>query len=265
MPHPPAPKSRWRTARTLLRVLHRSPTQSPFAVPGFAEIYGRLISGATHAMTGRHVLERAERALPKGGRVLEVGAGTGLDAVTLATRRPDAKVIGSDLYETMLEQARLQPQQPHNVSWVRAGATELPFPNDHFDMVFSANSIKHFATPERALGEMFRVVKPGGLLMVTEVSPWVPYWETLSALKATDLPFLLRPVMALRLRRETRRLLPPQSTVERWFRDLSPDDFNGLWHPVDARGRPAMYWIAQVEKATQPPRVERRTKLETTI
>jgi ubiquinone/menaquinone biosynthesis C-methylase UbiE len=90
-------------------------------------------------------------------RVLDVGTGTGAGALTLARRFPAAKIVGVDLAERMLEQARRNTPQDLSgrVSYQQADASALPFPDGSFDLVAHANMIPFF-------DEVARVVAPGG-------------------------------------------------------------------------------------------------------
>lgn len=90
-------------------------------------------------------------------RVLDVGTGTGAGALMLAERFPAAEIVAVDLAEKMLEQARRNtPEELRTrVTYQRADASALPFPDGSFDLVAHANMIPFF-------DEVARVVAPGG-------------------------------------------------------------------------------------------------------
>jgi ubiquinone/menaquinone biosynthesis C-methylase UbiE len=90
-------------------------------------------------------------------RVLDLGTGTGAGALTLARRFPTATIVGVDLAERMLEQARRNTPQELSgrVTYQVADASALPFPDGSFDLVAHANMIPFF-------DEVARVVAPGG-------------------------------------------------------------------------------------------------------
>jgi ubiquinone/menaquinone biosynthesis C-methylase UbiE len=88
-------------------------------------------------------------------RILDVGTGTGAGAIRLAQRFPEATVVGVDLSEPMLARARSNTPAQLQVTYQRADASALPFPDGSFDLVAHANMIPFF-------DEVARVVAPGG-------------------------------------------------------------------------------------------------------
>ena len=103
-------------------------------------------------------LEQALDALPEApARVLDLGTGTGLAAFVAARRFPEAEVVGVDLAEAMLAQARANtpPELAGRVRFEAADAEALPFERDSFQLVMLANMIPFF-------DELARVVAPGG-------------------------------------------------------------------------------------------------------
>lgn len=85
-------------------------------------------------------------------RILDVGTGTGAGAIRLAQRFPEATVVGVDLSEAMLEQARRNTPADLNVTYQRADASALPFADGSFDLVAHANMIPFFDEVARVTG-----------------------------------------------------------------------------------------------------------------
>ncbi|WP_206446560.1 class I SAM-dependent methyltransferase [Agrococcus sp. KRD186] len=108
------------------------------------------------------------------GRVLEVAIGTGAD---LPHYGADAVVTGVDLSPGMLAVARARAAQlGREVELVEGDAERLPFPDASFDTVVCALALCSIPDPVRAIGDMHRVLVPGGrLLLLDHVgSTWPP-------------------------------------------------------------------------------------------
>ncbi|MBI2861205.1 MAG: class I SAM-dependent methyltransferase [Chloroflexi bacterium] len=110
------------------------------------------------------------------GLILDVGCGTGLLAETL--RQADHRVIGVDTSLGML----LVMQQRSRGPGVQASATQLPFGDSTFDLTFCVALLHHLGDPttvQQVLGEMVRVTKSGGHIVVWDHNPGNPYWKPL--------------------------------------------------------------------------------------
>ena len=98
----------------------------------------------------------------RGKEVLELAAGPGLLAKHVA---PAAKrMAATDYSEGMIAEAKKGPC-PENLTFEVADATDLPFADDSFDAVLIANALHVMPEPERALGEIDRVLRDGGILI----------------------------------------------------------------------------------------------------
>src|SRR6187431_2597954 len=101
---------------------------------------------------------------PKPGeRILDIAAGTGTSSAAIA--RSGANVVGVDISEGMLEEAQ---RKHHDIEFVLADAQNLPFHTDEFDAVTISFGLRNVADPKVALDEMYRVLKPGGRLVICE-------------------------------------------------------------------------------------------------
>jgi demethylmenaquinone methyltransferase / 2-methoxy-6-polyprenyl-1,4-benzoquinol methylase len=109
-------------------------------------------------------------AVGEGGRALDVACGTGDLAIELARRVGErGEVVGCDFSERMLELARAKAAAP-NMRFERANALALPYPDDSFDAATVAFGARNFADLGRGLAEMARVVRPGGRVVVLEIT-----------------------------------------------------------------------------------------------
>jgi demethylmenaquinone methyltransferase/2-methoxy-6-polyprenyl-1,4-benzoquinol methylase len=103
---------------------------------------------------------------PKAGmKILDLAAGTGSSSEPLA--RAGADVIPADFSDGMLAAGR--KARPH-LPFTKADALNLPFADNEFDLATISFGLRNTADVARALSEMFRVVKPGGRIVVTEFS-----------------------------------------------------------------------------------------------
>src|SRR5580700_9382221 len=116
--------------------------------------------------------------------VLDVATGTGNTALILAPQV--SKVIGLDVASGMLDQARARAEAENvrNVKFLPGSAEQLPFANDEFSLVVSRHAPHHFHRLDKFLGEVRRVLRPGGrFVLADQISPsdqvadWVDRWE----------------------------------------------------------------------------------------
>lgn len=112
-------------------------------------------------------------APPPGGRLLDLGCGTGRIAAAALRRDASVTVIAADFAPAMMLEGRLAlgKRQP---LWCAADALCLPFPDQRFDAVTSGYLLRNVLSPEQALQEQVRVLKPGGRLVCLDTSPPPP-------------------------------------------------------------------------------------------
>ncbi len=138
-----------------------------------AGLYDRMNSVMTaglHHQWRRRAADLA--ALSPGQRALDVATGTGDLALELAGRvAPGGHVVGVDFSERMLELARGKVDRVGpGPEFLWANALELPFADDEFDAATVGFGARNFADLERGVGEMARVVRPGGRVVVLEIT-----------------------------------------------------------------------------------------------
>lgn len=111
--------------------------------------------------------------LSAGEAVLDLGCGGGIDAI-FAARAVGAAghVVGVDLLEEMCERARAAAARAGVAGWTefRPGAIEdIPLPDESIDVVVSNGVLNLSARKSRALAEIFRVLRPGGRISITDL------------------------------------------------------------------------------------------------
>ncbi len=108
-----------------------------------------------------------------GQRLLDVAGGTGDISFRFLKRAGHGHATVLDLTEPMLVEGRKRAEAAdlaHNLDWVVGDAMALPFDDNSFDVYTISFGIRNVTRPQDALNEAFRVLKPGGRLMVLEFS-----------------------------------------------------------------------------------------------
>lgn len=111
---------------------------------------------------------KAWAEIPTTAVVLDIACGTGELERLLLNDDPNRAIVGVDISEQMLAQARQKLSGYANLSFQQAIASQLPFPDQSFDIVVSANAFHYFPEPEMALKEMKRVLKPQGSVVILD-------------------------------------------------------------------------------------------------
>jgi demethylmenaquinone methyltransferase/2-methoxy-6-polyprenyl-1,4-benzoquinol methylase len=134
-----------------------------------ARVYDLMNSVMTAGLHQRWRERAAGMAgLGPGDRALDVATGTGDLAMALAERvGPDGEVVGSDFSEAMLELAR---RKAPGIRFETANALDLPYEDDSFDAATVGFGARNFSDLPRGLREMARVVRPGGRVVVLEIT-----------------------------------------------------------------------------------------------
>ncbi len=153
-------------------------------IAGVYDLLNTVMTAGLHHQWRRRAADLA--VLASGDRVLDVATGTGDLAFELAARvAPDGTVVGADFSEQMLAIAREKAaswEDPARAALVRfepANALSLPYPDNTFDAATVGFGARNFADLERGCREMARVVKPGGRVVILEMT--TPQHPPLSA------------------------------------------------------------------------------------
>ncbi len=142
-------------------------------IAGVYDLMNGVMTAGLHHQWRRRAADLAE--LAPGGRVLDVATGTGDLALELAQRvAPGGTVVGADFSARMLELARAKSEEraPSSVElrFEQANALSLPYADDEFDAATVGFGARNFSDLRRGLSEMGRVVRPGGQVVVLEIT-----------------------------------------------------------------------------------------------
>ncbi|MYA89038.1 MAG: bifunctional demethylmenaquinone methyltransferase/2-methoxy-6-polyprenyl-1,4-benzoquinol methylase UbiE [Boseongicola sp. SB0662_bin_57] len=135
------------------------------------DLMNDLMSGGVHRLWKDAMMDWLA---PRGHqRLLDVAGGTGDIALRFLKRAPEASAVVLDLTEPMLDEGRKRAGGSglaDRVEWVAGDAMSLPFPDSAFDVCAISFGIRNVTRIGDALAEAFRVLRPGGRLMVLEFS-----------------------------------------------------------------------------------------------
>ena len=142
--------------------------------------YGYDSSDVQDSYTGRDIEVEAGFILPRlkpGMSLLDCGCGPGAITFGLADAVAPGRVVGADIEPAMIEQAtRLAAEEGiQNVEFRVGDIYDLPFEDGEFDVVFSHSVTEHLSDPVRALRELHRVAKPGGLAGIVKTDWTFPF------------------------------------------------------------------------------------------
>ena len=136
------------------------------------DVMNDVLSMGIHRVWKRFTIDCS--GIRKGQKVLDLAGGTGdLTAKFSRIVGKDGQVILADINDSMLKVGRSKLRDlgvEGNVEYVQANAEELPFPDNHFDLVTIAFGLRNVTDKDKALASIYRVLKPGGRLLVLEFS-----------------------------------------------------------------------------------------------
>ncbi|MFC7002786.1 bifunctional demethylmenaquinone methyltransferase/2-methoxy-6-polyprenyl-1,4-benzoquinol methylase UbiE [Pseudobowmanella zhangzhouensis] len=141
------------------------------------DIMNDMMSMGIHRLWKRFTIDSGARA---GHKVLDLAGGTGdLTAKFSRLVGPTGQVVLADINQSMLEVGRDKLRNlgvVGNVEFVQANAEELPFADNTFDIITIAFGLRNVTDKDKALASMYRVLKPGGRLLVLEFSKPTQDW-----------------------------------------------------------------------------------------
>lgn len=168
---PPTPPARQHQVALPAQQGKAAQVQEMFA--GIARRYDLLNRLLSFGLDGRWRQDAVRAAFAGGAQtVLDVATGTADLALALKKYRPEAEIVGVDFVEAMLAIGRRKAERQRlSVRLMQGDGLELPFADASFDAVTVAYGLRNFADIGRGLREFYRVLRPGGRVVVLEFPP----------------------------------------------------------------------------------------------
>lgn len=152
--------------RSNLPATERSTQQAGTYTHGYNPLFKQIIAQRTASDKAGFLLPH----LRSGMMLLDCGCGPGSITLGLAEAVAPGEVTGIDINEKQIEEAcnLAEQQQISNVRFQVANIYELPFEDETFDAVFAHTLLEHVKDPLKAIKEMYRVLKPGGIIGIRD-------------------------------------------------------------------------------------------------
>ncbi|HEY3379459.1 MAG TPA: class I SAM-dependent methyltransferase [Armatimonadota bacterium] len=188
-----------------MRAPMRQASVEAIDAPEVTEAWDRITRLPQFYLLWRWTMRVALDHAPPAARVLDVGCGAGQLVHLLAAQPPVVRAVGIDLSDALLHRARQRAEDSGltRAEFFQVDGAEMPFPNASFDIVVSTLSLHHWDDPVAVLGEIRRVLVPGGRAIIIDLrrnaSPFCWGLATLAAryLAPRDMRAYQEPVASL--------------------------------------------------------------------
>ena len=139
-------------------------------ISGKYDLLNRILSMGIDVSWRKKVVKSAKKQNPK--TILDIATGTGDLAIAMA-KATDAKITGFDLSAGMLEVGKRKIAEENlqdRIEMIQGDAEKMPFADDAFDVITVAFGVRNFENLKKGLDDIYRVLKPGGKLIILEFS-----------------------------------------------------------------------------------------------
>jgi ubiquinone/menaquinone biosynthesis C-methylase UbiE len=150
-----------------MRILKKEVMSSEEEALAYDLVVSRYVS-VVHAGFAETVINLS----PPEGKFLDIGTGTGWDAILVAKNTSNIQVTAVDLSDEMLKFASCNASKErvdNKINFIKGDAKSLPFNDRSFDAVFCQNMLHHLPEPEKMLAEIKRVVKSDGAIIIRDL------------------------------------------------------------------------------------------------
>jgi len=126
-----------------------------------------------HRLIAKQLVEK----IPANGKVLEIALGPGYFCIELA-KLGNFQITGLDISKSFVEIARKNANEAGlKIDFREGNASAMPFSDNTFDFTFCQAAFKNFSEPAKAISEMYRVLRPGGLSVISDLRRDAPSSE----------------------------------------------------------------------------------------
>lgn len=139
-------------------------------ISGKYDLLNRILSMGIDVSWRKKVVKSVKKEKPKS--ILDIATGTGDLAIAMA-KATDAKITGFDLSAGMLEVGKVKVKDENlqdQIEMIQGDAENMPFEDNSFDVITVSFGVRNFENLEKGLNEIYRVLKPGGKLIILEFS-----------------------------------------------------------------------------------------------
>ena len=154
------------------------------------DLMNSLMSGGLHKIWKKYFTQIL--SLKNNSKILDLASGTGDVCIELSNQNKNFQIFHTDINIKMLEQGKIKLiDHGKIISSIVCDAEKIPFPSNYFDCITIAFGLRNVTNKEEALSEMYRVLSPGGKLVILEFSKiWRPLSKIYDGFSFNILPKL---------------------------------------------------------------------------